>query len=109
MFPCLFWFGKQDLSSFTIQGKQLKLVSMGPNYYFSLDFFFPFVFPGCEPAVCSRGQEGQWYPRVQVKGGDPLLCPGEDTSGVLYPVLGSPDEKRQEPPWSPAEREPQRC
>ena len=52
-----------------------------------------------EPAVCPGGQEGQWCPGVhweqrgqQVGGGDPapLLCPGEATSGVLCPVLGSP-------------------
>ncbi|RMC15779.1 hypothetical protein DUI87_07983 [Hirundo rustica rustica] len=44
------------------------------------------------------GQEGQWDPGVhweecgqQVKRGDPapLLSPGEGTSGVLCPVLGS--------------------
>ena len=33
----------------------------------------------------------------QVKGGGPppLLCPGEATSGILCPILGFPDQKRQ--------------
>ena len=67
--------------------------------------------PGCpggrqgdhEPAVCPGCQEGQWHSGVhleecgqQVEGGSPppLLCPGEASSGVLSPVLGSPLQER---------------
>ena len=47
---------------------------------------------------CSQG--GQWYQEEcsqQVEGGYPLppLCPGEATSGVLCPVLGSPVEDKE--------------
>lgn len=48
---------------------------------------------------------GQWFPGVHweecgllVKGDDspPLLSPSESTSGILFPVLGSSVQKRQE-------------
>jgi len=67
--------------------------------------------PGCpggrqvkhEPAVCPGCQESQWDPGVhqeecgqQVEGGSPSPphCPGEASSGVLCPVLGSPVQER---------------
>ena len=52
-----------------------------------------------EPPVCSCGQSypGVYYEESgqQVKGGDPppLLCPGEDTSGVQCPVLHFPGSR----------------
>ena len=49
-------------------------------------------------ALKERGQ--------QVKGSDlpPLLCPGKASPGVLFPVLGSPVQKRQGSPGkSPVE------
>ena len=67
--------------------------------------------PGCpggrqvnhEPAVCPGCQESQWDPGLhseecgqQDEGGSPspLHCPGEASSGVLCPVLGSPVQER---------------
>ncbi|RMC13120.1 hypothetical protein DUI87_10651 [Hirundo rustica rustica] len=62
---------------------------------------------------CPCGQEGQWYPGLhyeehsqQVKGGDPapLLSPGDATSEVLCPVLGSSGQERYGAPGvGPAE------
>ena len=62
--------------------------------------------------MCPGGQQSQWDPGVhgmecgqQVRGGDPppLLCPGQASPGVLYPVLSSLAEKRQGSPGeSPA-------
>ncbi|RMC04466.1 hypothetical protein DUI87_18911 [Hirundo rustica rustica] len=60
-----------------------------------------------EAAVCPCGQEAQWGPGLhweecgqQVRGADPpaLLGPGEATSGVLCPVLGSSIPERQGAP-----------
>ncbi|TRZ06476.1 hypothetical protein HGM15179_020631, partial [Zosterops borbonicus] len=56
---------------------------------------------------CPCGQEGRWYPGMhwekhyqQVEGGDPapLLSPGEASSGVLCPVLGSSVPESHGPP-----------
>ncbi|RMC04952.1 hypothetical protein DUI87_18130 [Hirundo rustica rustica] len=56
---------------------------------------------------CPCGLAGQWYPEVhwedhcqQIKGGDPAppLSPGEVTSGVLCPVLGSSVQGRNGAP-----------
>jgi len=58
-----------------------------------------------EPAVCPGCQESQWDLRVhqeecgqQDEGGSPspLQCPGEASSGVLCPVLGSHFKKDEE-------------
>jgi len=56
-----------------------------------------------EPAMCSCCTGGKWYPGLHcreccqpVEGGDlpPLPSTGEDTPGVLGPVLDSPVYKR---------------
>ena len=55
---------------------------------------------GHETAVCLCGQEDQWYPgmfkkkkkhdqQVVGSGSTPLLCPGEATFRLLYPLLVS--------------------
>lgn len=56
-----------------------------------------------KPAMCSSGKAGQGYPGLHytkycqhTEGSDPspLLGTGEDTPGVLRPLLGSPLQGR---------------
>ena len=68
---------------------------------------------GHEPAVCPGGQKKKASGILecikecghQVEQGDPppLFRPGEAMFRLLYPVLGSPVEKRQGSPRSPAQ------